>query len=196
MNRTSWLVTDAIQFLFALLMCNQKIEKPYFHVMYPNVTQMIASLYPNMVKVDGRTATKQEHDQYIADLDKLKHYIYTRLAFICNVSNMHLLLVVVINPFLVFDRFLHGNGKHEVSNEEMAGWCVLNSNPHSNEIQMNGFQGTCFTRNKASYGVRLFRNVCALYLKARKKKEKDGRAPNKFDYKEPFGRYTESLGSY
>ncbi|MCK7580960.1 MAG: hypothetical protein MZV65_38670 [Chromatiales bacterium] len=66
MNRTSWLVTDEIQFLFALLMRNQKIEKPYFHVVHPNVTQTIASLYPNMVKVDGRTATKQEHDQYIA----------------------------------------------------------------------------------------------------------------------------------
>jgi hypothetical protein len=71
MNRTSWLVTDAIQFLFALLMHNQKIEKPYFHVMHPNVTQMIASLDPNMVKVHGLTATKQEHDQYIANLDKL-----------------------------------------------------------------------------------------------------------------------------
>jgi hypothetical protein len=38
MNRTSWLVTDAIQCLFALSMCNQKIEKPYFHVVHPNVT--------------------------------------------------------------------------------------------------------------------------------------------------------------
>jgi hypothetical protein len=43
--------------------------------------------------------------------------------------------------------------------------------------------------------VRLFLNVCALYLKAKKKKEKDARPPNKFDYKEPFGRYTESLGT-
>jgi hypothetical protein len=60
---------------------------------------------------------------------------------------------------------------------------------------MNGFQGTCFTRNNASYGVRVFLNVCASYLKAKKKKEKDGRPPNKFDYKEPFGRCTESLGT-
>jgi hypothetical protein len=80
MNRTSWLVTDAIQFLFVVLMHNQKSEKPYFHVVHPNVTQTtIASLYPNMVKVDGGTATKQEHDQCIADLDKLRHYIDTRL---------------------------------------------------------------------------------------------------------------------
>jgi hypothetical protein len=164
--------------------------------MHPNVTQTIASIYPDMVKVDGGTATKQEHDQYIADLDKLKHYIDTRLdifkckflVFVCNVSNMHWLSVVVINPFLVYDKFLEGNGKQDVSNVEMARWCVLNSNPHSNEIHMNGFQGTCFTRNKASYGVQLFLTVCASYLKAKKNKEKDGRPPNKFDYKEPFGR--------
>jgi hypothetical protein len=34
-----------------------------------------------------------------------------------------------------------------------------------------------------------------LYLKAKKKKEKDGRPTNQFDYEEPFGRYTESLGT-
>jgi hypothetical protein len=90
---------------------------------------------------------------------------------------------------------LQGDGKHDVSNEEMAGWCVLNSNPNSNEKQINGFQGTCFKRNNTSYGLRLFLNVCALYLKAKKKNEKDGMPPNQFDYKEPFGRYTESLGT-
>jgi hypothetical protein len=104
MNRTSWLVTDEIQFLFALLMRNQKIEKPYFHVVHPNVTQIIASLYPNMVKVHGLTATKQEQDEYILDLNKLKDYIDTRLdiferkflVFVCNVNNTHWVSVVVM----------------------------------------------------------------------------------------------------
>jgi hypothetical protein len=203
MNMTSWLVTDEIQILFALFMCNQKIEKPYFHVMHPNVTQIIASLYPNMVKVNGHTATKKEQDQYNKDLNKLKDYIDTRLdifepkflVFVCNVNSTHWLSVVAINRFLVYDKFLQDDGKHDVSNEEMAGWCVLNSNPHSNEKQINGFQGTCFTRNNASYGVWLFLNVCAWYLKAKEKNEKDGTHPNQFDYKEPFGRYTESVGT-
>jgi hypothetical protein len=34
-----------------------------------------------------------------------------------------------------------------------------------------------------------------LYLKAKKQNEKDGMHPNLFDYEEPFGRYTESLGT-
>jgi hypothetical protein len=130
-------------------MCNQKIEKPYFHVMHPNVTQIIASLYPNMIKVHGHTATNKEQDQYSEGLKKLKDYINTRLdiferkflVFVCNVSNTHWLSVVVINPFLVYDKFLQGDGKHDVSHEQITGWCVLNSNPHSNEKQINGFQG-------------------------------------------------------
>jgi hypothetical protein len=173
MNRTSCLVTDEIQFLLALLMHNQKIKQPYFHVMRPNVTQIIASLYPNLVKVDGLTATKQKQDEYILDLNKLKDNIDTRLdvsceckflVFVWYVNNTHCVSVVVINPFLVYDKFLQGDGKHDVSIEEMAGWCVLNSNLHSNEKQINRFQGTCFTRNNASYGVRLFLNVYASYL--------------------------------
>jgi hypothetical protein len=186
MNMTSWLATDEIHFLFALFMHNQKIEKPYFHVMHPNVTQIIASLYPNMVKVHGHTATNKEQDQYNEDLNKLKDYINTRLDifehkfldFVCNVSNTHWLSVVVISPFLVYGKFLQGDGKHDVSHEEIMRWCVLNSNPHSNEKQINRVQGTCFTKNHASYGMRLFLNVCALYLKAKKQNEKDAMHPN------------------
>jgi hypothetical protein len=197
MNRTSWLVTDEIQFLFALLMRNQKIHKPYFRVfLRPDATQIIASLYPNMVKVNGLTATKQEQDEYILDLNTLKDYMNTRLdifeckflVFVFNVNNTHRVLVVAINPLLVYDKFLQCDDKHDVANEEMAGWCVLNSNPHSNEKQINGFQRTCYTRNKASCGVWLFLNVCALYLKAKKKNENDGMTPNQFYYEEPFGR--------
>jgi hypothetical protein len=70
-----------------------------------------------------------------------------------------------------------------------------------------GFMGTCYTTNKASYGVRLFLNICASYLKAKKRNdgyrrqqfrdlaESDSRVngeiedKNTFLYAEPFGSF-------
>ena len=72
---------------------------------------------------------------------------------------------------------------------------VFNPNGNLEEREQNGFQGTVFTKNKASYGVRLFLNICASYLKAKKKNEGDGRQQNNFVYEEPFGRFTESKGT-
>jgi hypothetical protein len=98
---------------------------------------------------------------------------------VCNVSQIHWISVVVVNPFLVSDGYLaagkdvstvngalgdlaagedvsHVNGGW--GDDDFAGWCVLDSN--GPEVDSgNGFQGTSLTKNKASYGVRLFLNI-------------------------------------
>ena len=45
---------------------------------------------------------------------------------------------------------------------------VFNSNGRSKEREQDGFQGTIYTKNDASYGVWLFLNICASYLPKRK----------------------------
>jgi hypothetical protein len=106
---------------------------------------------------------------------------------------------VVVNPFLVFDRYLNkgkeGGGIGVLGDEDFAGWCVLNSTERPAEKQQHGFQGTLHTRNNAAYGVRLFLNICASYLKAKNQNEGEGRQQNKFHYEEPFGAFTEVLGT-
>jgi hypothetical protein len=80
--------------------------------------------------------------------------------------------------------WLKGNSAEQkgLADEEFTGWCVLNSTERQNEREQHGFQGTSFTsaRNKASYAVRLFLNICASYLKAKKNNEGDGRKASNF----------------
>jgi hypothetical protein len=65
--------------------------------------------------------------------------------------------VVVINPFLVVDvNKMNGAAYNsDLCNDDeiMAGWCVMNSNPSVGSMEDSGFQGTAFTKNKATFGV-------------------------------------------
>jgi hypothetical protein len=101
----------------------------------------------------------------------------------------------------VFDQYLAAEGndncdKHGVwGDEDFAGWCVLNTNSIQAEREENGFKGTWFTKNKASYGVRLFLNICASYLKAKRRNKGDIRQAMELDYEEPFGKLQETKGT-
>ena len=63
------------------------------------------------------------------------------------------------------------------------------------EREQNGLQGTRHTRNNPAYGVHLFLNVCASYLKHKKENKGDGSQQHKFHYEEPFGDYKEVFGT-
>ena len=207
MNSRSWLTTNEIQFLFAFLLHNPE-SNTFFHVLGPTITNKVAIAYHTMASIVHEKATEKDVSSYNYMVSGIQDYIDSRLdifkhkflVFVCNQSQMHWVSVVVINPFLVFDQHL-AEGKDDsdkhgaLGDEDFAGWCVLNSNGNLEEREQNGFQGTVFTKNKASYGVRLFLNICASYLKAKKKNEGDGRQQNNFVYEEPFGRFTESKGS-
>ena len=117
------------------------------------------------------------------------------LIFVCNISNTHWLSVVVVNPGLVLDKFLHDvvDLNHE---DDVCGWCVLNFNAiYDTDMEENGFQGTVGTKNKASYGVHLFLNICASYLLSKKGNEGEGKQTFRYHHPEPFGIFTESFGT-
>jgi hypothetical protein len=58
-----------------------------------------------------------------------------------------------------------------------------------------GLQGTCFTKDNPSYGVRLFLNICSSYLKAKNENDGNGPKADKFSYQEPFGPFQDSKGT-
>jgi hypothetical protein len=153
-------------------------------------------------------ATDKDCSTYNYNIEGIQDYIDSRLdifehkflVFVCNQGQMHWVSVVVINPFLAFDQYL-AEGRDEsdrhgaLGDEDFVGWCVFNSNAILDEREQDGFQGTMYTKNRASFGVWLFLDICASYLKAKKKNEGDGREQNNFVYEEPFGRFTESKGT-
>jgi hypothetical protein len=106
----------------------------------------------------------------------------------------------VINPFLVFDQYNGARkGKDAVvlDDEDFVGWCILDSVYHSgSKLDHQGLHGTMGNRYKAKYGVRLFLNVCASYLKGRAMRN-EGLITEEdcFQYDEPFGPYTEYRGT-
>ena len=83
------------------------------------------------------------------------------------------------------------SGKEKVSSgDDFVGWCVLNSTARQSEKKQHGFLGTIHTKNAAWFGVQLFLNICASYLKAKRKK-----GPMELDYEEPFGKWQETKGT-
>jgi len=172
------------------------------------ITNKVSIVYEVLPRILDGSATAKDHRTYNCNLEGIQDYTDSRLdifehkflVFVCNRSDTHWVSVVVVNPFLVFDQYLaegkDDHGRHGVlGDEDFVGWCVFNSNGRSNEREQDGFQGTMYTNNKASYGVWLFLNICASYLKAKKKNEGDGRQADSFQLEEPFGPFTESNGT-
>jgi hypothetical protein len=207
----TWLQTDEILFLFAFLMRNKENNNGFVHVLGPAITDKISKVYKLFRTMRQGSATEKEAQTYNYNLEGIQDYIEASLdilenkflVFLCNVNNMHWISVVVINPFLVYDRHTLPQDDEEcddgrscfVDNEELAGWCVFNSNPSDGDTKHAGFQGTCFSKNRASYGVRLFLNICASYLKSKKEKGGNGRDPGIFSYEEPFGNVENPKGT-
>jgi hypothetical protein len=110
--------------------------------------------------------------------------------------------VVVINPFLVVDVNKRTGAAYNSDlcddDEIMSGWCVMSSNPSAVSVEDSGFQGTAFTKNKAIFGVRLFFNICASFIKFKKDNEGDTQALDDlhvFQYEQPFGDYQDKIGT-
>jgi hypothetical protein len=140
MHSTSWLCTDEVQFLFAFLLRNQDSTSGVIHVLGPMITHKVALVYEVMPAILHDKVTEIEHHQYLYNLEGIQQYIDSRLdifkhkflVFACNIGEMHWVSTVVVNPFLLFDRYLN-KGKEDggrngvLGDEDFAGWCVLNS---------------------------------------------------------------------
>jgi hypothetical protein len=123
-------------------------------------------------------------------------------VFVCNENDCHWVAIVVVNPFLVFDRYVAEDNENvfdkaaSSDDEDFCGWCVFDSLGNSGmPSKAKGFHGTCSTMNKASYGVRLFLNICASYLKAKRNEASSEEENESFCYDEPFGSFDESGGT-
>jgi hypothetical protein len=215
LNSTSWLATDEIQFLLAFLMRNPESITGWFHVLGPSILDTLSTIYKihQQVKRNDGVIPPKVLRKYNYNFEKVRDYIDARLdilehkfiVFLCNRNESHWLSTVVVNPFLVFDRYVAGEENEDVSNkaaassddEDFCGWCVLDSlGDTAMPSKDKGFHGTCSTNNRASYGVRLFLNICASYLKAKKRDEDVSEEDNNsFCYEEPFGSFDESGGT-
>jgi hypothetical protein len=120
-----------------------------------------------------------------------------KFLVVFNVNSNHWVSVVMINPYLVFERYLnneedltktHGG----VGEDEIPGWCVLDS--LGGVSGRNGFKGTIDTTLEEPYGFRLFLTMCASILKDMKQKKGQPSTSN-IVYKQPFGSYKECNGT-
>jgi hypothetical protein len=125
LNATSWLSTDEIQFLFAFCMRNPESNSGLFHVLGPSITHKISEVQSIVPKFLDGSASKEERDAFTYNVEGIQDYIDSRLDilehkflfFVCNVSQIHWISVVVVNPFLVSDGYLAA-GKDNVN----GGW--------------------------------------------------------------------------
>jgi hypothetical protein len=195
LNSTSWLATDEIQFLLAFLLRNPESISGWFHLLGPWILDTLSTIYEIQEKANRHNGVlpRKVLKQYNYHVDKVREYIESRLdilehkfiVFVCNVNQNHWLSIVVVNPFLVFDRYV-AEDNDDVSDkavfsddEDFCGWCVLDSLGETAKLgKDNGFHGTCATINQASFGVRLFLNICASYLKAKRRNEESSEEEN------------------
>jgi hypothetical protein len=144
MNDHSWLRTDEIQFICALLLRNHESNR-LFHVLGPTITHQISILYKSFQRAKEGTQTEKEKREYENNMDVILKYIDSRLdilqhkflVFLCNVRHMHWLSVVVVNPFLVLEQEEQQQKENQDTLLEVTdcvgGWCVLNSIQHNKE---------------------------------------------------------------
>jgi hypothetical protein len=104
---------------------------------------------------------------YHINLEAIFKYIESRLdileckflVFLCNTNTNHWVSVVAINPFCVVEvnkKTGAAYDSHLCNDDEiMDGWCVMNSNSSAGNMEDSGFQEAAFTKNKATFEVRL-----------------------------------------
>ena len=108
------------------------------HILGPHICNIAGDVYNLFLAVWDQTATQEQVNQYNLHLRRMYEYIDTRLdvlehkflVFICNIDVTHWVAVMVVNPLLVSDKYIHGEDKGVTvpEEEDFVGWCVLNSN--------------------------------------------------------------------
>ena len=114
LHKTSWLTTDEIQFLFAFLLRNPESNSGWFHIVGPSILQNLSSLYRIFPRIKDIDIPPELLQEYNSNFEKVRDYIDSRLdilehkfiVFVCNQQDCHWVSIVVVNPFLVFDRYV------------------------------------------------------------------------------------------
>ena len=137
------------------------------------------------------------------------------LVFISNLP-MHWTVIIIVNPFLVFDWYVFGDKYINKHDDDFAGWCVIDSlGGGSTAVPHEYLTGTSWNHFHPELGVCLFLNYCTSFLKGeyskttyfakpkvkyfdesgKEEKEWPSRPEFYVQYKEPFGDYKENNGT-
>ena len=140
------------------------------------MTKRIQLLYQEKIKLDGtETPSNAQQDHYNSELQHLFRYINSCrdlfdkkfLVFISNVPQ-HWTVIIVVNPFLVFDCYVFGDKYINMHDDNFASWCVIDSlSGGTTAVPHEYLTGTSLNDSRPELGVRLFLNYCASFFKGR-----------------------------
>ena len=129
------------------------------------------------------------------------------LVFIYNLAQ-HWTVIIVVNPFLVFNHYVFGDKYINVHDDDFVGWCVIDSLGGGQTVVNHEYlTGTTLNHFHPQLGVHLFLNYCAsffkgrytntMYLHSREVMGPGIQICHEFyvKYKEPFGDYKAKLGT-
>jgi hypothetical protein len=112
----TWLKTDDIQFFVSFLMRNKLSNNRFVHVLYPTIIRRAMYVYSLMgiMWQNDNNATQIQSKVYHTNLEAIPDYIDSKLdlfqnnllVFLLTWNNVHWIYIVIINLFLVHDRYL------------------------------------------------------------------------------------------
>ena len=170
---TWWLSNMEIQILCDFLLQNKSANQ-FVQVIGPSMTKRMQLLYDKKIHLDGtENPTNAQQDHFNMELQHFFKYIISCrdlfnkkfLVFISNVP-LHWTVIIVVNPFLVFDRYVFGDKYIHKHDDNFAGWCVINSlcgGPTA--VPHEYLTGTLVNPSHPELGVHLFLNYCTSFLK-------------------------------
>jgi hypothetical protein len=138
------------------------------------MTKLMQEVYEEKIKLDGMEhPTNNDWLHYNEQLQHFFKYVDSCrdifdnkfLVFIYNLNNVHWTVIIVVNPFLVFDRYLFGDKYINVHEDDFAGWCVIDSlGGGRTHLQHEYLTGTSSNQYHPELGVHLFLNYCASFV--------------------------------
>ena len=75
------------------------------------------------------------------------------------------MVIIVVNPFLVFNCYVFGDKYINVHEDDFVGWCVIDSLGGGDTVLKHEYlTGTMLNDYHLELGVHLFLNYCAIFL--------------------------------
>ena len=137
------------------------------------MTKMMQEVYDRKIKLD-RTENPMDA-QKIHYQEQLQHFFkYVNschdffdkkfLAFIYNLA-LHWMVIIVVNPFLVFECYVFGDKYINEHEDDFVGWCVIDSLSGGKTVVKHEYlMETTLNCYHPKLGVHLFLNYSASFL--------------------------------
>ena len=161
-----------IQILCDFLLQNKSLNQ-FVHIIGPTMTKMMQEVYDKKIKLDGtENPTDAQKLHYHQQLQHFFKYVNNCqdffdkkfLVFIYNLA-LHWTVIIVVNPFLVFDHYVFGDNYINEHDDDFVGWCVIDSiSGGKTVVEHEYLTGTMLNAYHPKLGVHLFLNYCASFL--------------------------------